>query len=258
MRPSSIYAIFLRQIYLTKSNPARLTGIFVWVVLDIVQWGFITKYLGGFGGAAFTLASVILGAVILWEFFVRIQHGIMTAFLEDIWSRNFINFFASPLKIGEYISGLVLTSIVTGVAGFAAMFLLAGALFDYNILRLGVMILPFIFILFIFGTAMGTFVSALIFRLGPAAEWLGWPIPFALSVFAGVFYPLSVLPVGMQMISKLIPASYVFESMRAIINSGAFSGQMAINLFLGFALASIYLLLAYIFFVKIYRYNLRE
>ena len=41
----------------------------------------------------------------------RIQQGIMMAFLEDIWTQNFINFFASPLKIREYLSGLVMTSI---------------------------------------------------------------------------------------------------------------------------------------------------
>ena len=105
-----IYSIFLRQVYLIKSNPVRIVSIFLWVVIDIIQWGFITKYLGTFGGAVFSVATVLLGSIILWEFMSRIQQGMMTAFLEDIWTENFINFFASPLEVKEYLAGLVLAS----------------------------------------------------------------------------------------------------------------------------------------------------
>ena len=33
-------------------------------------------------------------------------------FLEDVWSRNFLNLFASPLTIPQYLLGLVITSTV--------------------------------------------------------------------------------------------------------------------------------------------------
>ena len=82
----------------------------------MVQWGFISKYLGSFGQATFSFVTVILGAIILWEFMVRVQQGIMMAFLEDIWTQNFINFFASPLKIREYLCGLVMTSVASGAS----------------------------------------------------------------------------------------------------------------------------------------------
>ena len=54
-------------------------------------------------------------------------------------------------------------------------------------------------------------------RLGPASEWLIWPIPTLISPFAGVFYPVSVLPGWMQVISRVLPPSYVFEGMRAVV-----------------------------------------
>ena len=231
--------------------------MFLWIIIDVILWGFITKYLGSLGTATFSFANIILGAIILWGFMTRIEHGLMTAFLEDIWSRNFINYFASPLKISEYISGLVATSITTGICGFLVVLLIAGACFGYNIFQIGLLLLPFLLILFIFGMAMGIFVSALIFRLGPAAEWIGWPIPMVLSVFSGVFYPVSTLPKFLQTFSKIIPASYVFESMRAILAGGLFSG-LAINLLIGLGLAFIYLLLTYFFFIRVYRYNLKH
>lgn len=257
MKFSRIYAIFIRQIFLIKGNPTRLASIFLWLIIDIIQWGFISKYLGTFGKSTFNFITVILGAIILWEFMSRIQQGMMTSFLEDIWSQNFINYFSSPLKIGEYLSGLLMTSITTGLIGFVIMIALAGLVFGYNIFKIGLMILPFMVILLIFGTAMGTFVSGVIFRLGPSAEWLGWPIPLVLSIFSGVFYPIAILPLALRIFAKIIPASYVFESLRHIISGGTFSASLAVNLLIGVLLAIVYLVLAYLFFIKIYRRNLR-
>ncbi|HAR96109.1 MAG TPA: ABC transporter permease [Deltaproteobacteria bacterium] len=258
MNLSRIAAVFVRQLFLLKSNPTRLAGVFLWLIIDVVQWGFISKYLGTFGQATFNFVTVILGAIILWGFMTRIQQGVMMAFLEDIWSQNFINFFASPLRIREYLSGLVLTSIATGIAGFLIMAGIAGSIFGYNILRLGLLLLPSMLILLVFGMAMGIFVSAAIFRLGPSAEWLGWPIPMVLSVFAGVYYPVSTLPPPLAAIAALVPPSYVFESMRGILATGVLGGNLMTQLILGSLLALLYLLLASYFFVRIYRHNLRN
>ena len=54
-------------------------------------------------------------------------------------------------------------------------------------------------------------------RLGPASEWLIWPIPMIVSPFAGVFYPVAVLPGWMRAIAAVLPPSYVFEGMRAVV-----------------------------------------
>lgn len=257
MNLSRIYAIFIRQLYLIKSNPVRLAHLFLWIIIDIVQWGFISKYLGSLGRATFSFITVILGAIILWSFMSRVQQGVMTAFLEDIWSRNFLNYFASPLKVGEYLSGLVLTSVMAGLSGFLAVAAIAGLAFSYNIFKIGLMLLPFMLILLIFGIALGLFTSALIFRFGPAAEWLGWPIPFILSIISGVYYPIATLPPALVFLAKLTPLSYVFESVRGLISAPAFSVDLGLNLLIGAGLTLFYLLAMYKFFIDVYRRNLR-
>ena len=255
MNFSRIYAIFVRQYFLIKGNPTRLASLFLWILIDIIQWGFISRYLGSFGAATFSFVTVILGAIILWEFMSRIQQGIMMAFMEDVWSFNFINFFASPLKIREYLGGLVATSIATTIIGFFSMVLLAGVAFGYNVFRLGFMILPFLAILFIFGMAMGLFISATIFRLGPSAEWIAWPLPLIMSIFSGVFYPIATLPEFLQIIAKLFPPAYIFENIRSILSVGTFSaGGLAV----GALLSLFYLFLTYNFFMFIYRRNLQS
>jgi len=235
----------------------RLTAPFLWIFVDIILWGFISKYLSAFGNATFNFTSVILGAIILWNFLTRIQQGVMTAFLEDVWAQSFINFFASPLTIKEYVAGLVATSLAMGLASFLVMAAVAGLVFGYNVFKIGLIILPFMLVLFIFAVAMGIFMTAIILRFGPSAEWLGWPIPFVLSIFAGVFYPISTLPAALQAVSKIIPASYVFESFRGL--TGAVSTpHLLANFLTGAGLAIIYLALMYIFLIMIYRRNLKN
>lgn len=210
-------AIVLRQLYLLRGSPARVLPLFAWVAIDMVLWGFITRYLNSVAAAGFNFVPAFLGAVLLWDFFIRVMQGITTAFFEDVWSRNFLNFFATPLEISEYVGGLVVSSIGTSLVGLLVMILLATTVFGLSFLAYGMLAVPFLCVLFLFGIALGVCATAIVLRFGPAAEWFIWPIPALISPFAGVFYPLSTLPAWMQAISRLLPPSYVFESLRAIL-----------------------------------------
>ncbi len=217
MIPGPSAAIFLRQLYLLRGSPARILPLFGWVAIDIVLWGFITRYLNAVSRSGFNFVPAILGAVLLWDFFSRVMQGVTTAFFEDVWSRNFLNIFATPLSIWEYLLGLVVSSIFTSSFGLVVMLVLATAVFGLSFFGYGLMLIPFLLILFAFGIALGIVASSLVLRLGPAAEWFVWPIPALISPFAGVFYPLSVLPAWMQVVAHVLPPSYVFESMRSIV-----------------------------------------
>jgi ABC-2 type transport system permease protein len=252
-----IYAIYLRQWYLVKSNPIRLASTFLWIFISLAQWGFISRYIGTFGGATVSFVTVILGAIILWEFMSRIQQGISMTFMEDVWSQNFINFFASPLKVFEYLSGMVMTGIVQGIFGFGVMVALAGIFFGYDVFKAGLLLVPALLIPFLFGISMGFYAAALMFRFGPTAEWLVWPIPLILSILSGVFYPISILPGFLQIVARCIPASYVFEGMRAVLATGQLTSQIAYGLLVGAVLDVAYLFLLYSFFISVYKRNLR-
>ncbi|HEX8439053.1 ABC transporter permease [Archangium sp.] len=247
-------AIVLRQFYLIRGSPARVFPLFVWVAIDIVLWGFITRYLNTVTASGLDFVHTLLGAVLLWDFLTRVMQGVTMAFFEDVWSRNFLNFFATPLSISEYVGGLVLSAIATSSIGLIVMLVVSSAVFGLSLLVYGVMIVPFLFVLFLFGIALGIFGTAVVLRLGPAAEWFVWPIPAVVSPFAGVFYPLSTLPEWMQFISRLLPPSYVFEGMRTIVAGGALSGT---TLLWGVGLAVLYILLACGFFTSVYRHAVR-
>ena len=255
MRWHPILAIVLRQFYLMRGSPARLFPLVMWVAVDILLWGFITRYLETLAVSGFNFLATLLGAVLLWDFFGRVMLGVTTAFFEDVWSRNFLNLFASPLRISEYVAGLVLTSILSSSLALVVMIALASAVFGMSIFAYGVMLVPFLLVLFLSGIALGIFGAAVVLRLGPAAEWLIWPIPALLSPFACVFYPLSTLPLWMHGIAYALAPSYVFEGMRAIVAGATFP---AAYLLLSACLAALYILLAAVFFARVYRHAVRS
>jgi ABC-2 type transport system permease protein len=226
-----------------------------WVAIDMLLWGFITKYLNSVSQSGFNFVPVLLGGALLWDFFGRVMQGVTMAFFEDVWSRNFLNLFATPLSIAEYLGGLILCSIVTGFIGLVVMLVLATCVFGLSFFAYGYMIVPFLAILFLFGIALGILASAMVLRFGPAAEWFVWPIPAVLAPFAGVFYPISTLPRWMRAFARLLPPSYVFEGMRAIVSRKASSGT---PLAYGGSLALCDILLAGWCFTRVYKQAVRS
>lgn len=250
MQLNRIYAIILRQYYLLRGSITRLVPLFVWVAIDIVLWGFITRYLNTLNMSGPNFVPVFLGAILLWDFLVRVMQGTTMAFMEDIWSRNFLNMFASPLKVSEYLCGLVLTSITTSAVGLVVMVVLATSIFGLSFFAYGALIVPALLVLFLFGIALGIIGCAIMLRLGPAAEWFIWPIPALISPFACVFYPLHVLPQAMQWIAHLLPPMYVFETLRAIVAGGHAEPQMLAE---GGALAVFYIVLACVIYAHVHK-----
>src|SRR5271163_3554956 len=125
MTPSRVAAIVLRQIFLMRGSPQRVLPIFAWVAVDILLWGFITRYLNAVGRSGFNFVPALLGAVLLWDFLTRVMQGVTMALFEDVWTRNFLNFFATPLRVSEYLAGLLIVAVTTSLLSLVAMLALA-------------------------------------------------------------------------------------------------------------------------------------
>jgi ABC-2 type transport system permease protein len=220
----------------------------------MLLWGFLSRYLESVAGPGPRFIPRLLGAVLLWDFLVRVAQGVTTAFLEDVWSRNFLNFFATPLTVGEYLGGLIVTSITTSLVGLAVMLTVAVTVFGLPFFAFGMLSLPYLLILFLTGIALGVFGAGLVLRLGPASEWFIWMIPATLSPFAAVFYPLASLPAWMRAIAYAVPPSYVFEGLRDSLSGGHLA---AAPLLLGGGLTLAYTALSIHFFRSTYRRAIR-
>lgn len=254
LNPSRVFSIVLRQYFLLRSSMTRLVPLFIWSGIDIILWGFITRYVQTLSGPGVNFVAGLLGAVLLWALFVRICHGLGGSFLEDVWSRNFLNVFSSPVTVTEYLTGLVLTSLAMSLISLAGLLLIAVGFFGLSLSLYGLTVLPCLLILYLFGIALGIFCIALVLRLGPAAEWFLWPLPVVLSPFAGVFYPVAILPEWMQHVAAALPLSYVFEGLRGALDGQALAGA---DIWMGLGLSLFYIAAAGAVFVATWRQAIR-
>lgn len=241
-----IGAIQYRHLCLYRGSWPRVLELMYWPVLQMSIWAFVTQYAGRFEGAAGIAAGALIGAVLLWETATRSQLGFTIAFLEEIWSRNLGNLFVSPIRPWELVASLTLVSLVRVVVGIGTASVLAGLLYAFNITSLGLALVPFVANLLLFGWAIALGVTAMILRHGAGAESLAWTIIFGLAPLSAVFYPVSVLPGWLQGVALALPATHVFEGMRAVLAGGAFpAGHLlaafALNLVLIAAASAVFL-----------------
>ena len=254
MKISRVMVIPLRYWYLITGYPQRTLQIFVWGTFDIVLWGFVTKYLGTIGEPEVNFTALLLGALIFWQLITRIQQSFVTIYFEDVWSRNLLNLFASPMSVPEYLAGIVIGSFATSLAAFTFGAAVAVAAFGLALPPLSISIILLVAILVSFGVSLGILSAALVLWLGPSAEWFAWPIPAVMQPFVGVFYPVAILPLWAQWISWLLPPSYVFEGMRAIFSGQGIDWTIS---FFGLALSVAYLFASGYIFVRTYKWSLR-
>ena len=237
------YAVFLRIVYLYRASPSRWVMILFWAVADLLIWGLLTVYLTRVGGATLNFVTVLVGAVVMEHLIIRAQTGVSISSMEDVWTRNFINLFATPLTLGEYALGLLMSAIATAAISTVFIALLAKILFSYSIIQFGPAIALYAGTLFLFGASLGMLGISMIIRFGPSAEAFVWTLPAALAPFSGVFYPISTLPPAIQWVSRLIPSTYIFEGMRGVVLGQNFNG---ISLAMGIILSLFYFLIGYV------------
>ncbi|MFO0707541.1 MAG: ABC transporter permease [Nitrospira sp.] len=217
MKLHRITAVLLRHLYLYRRSLPRMMEIFYWPFLDLVIWGFITLYLARYQSQVPGFVTFFLGALILWDMLFRSQQGITISFLEELWARNLMNLFASPLTPGEFLAATMAMSIFKVVCVSVVMGLCAWVFYDYNIFLIGLWLLPFVVSLVITGWVIGVFTTSLIMRFGQEAEVLAWSMVFLFQPISCVFYPMDVLPAWLKPVAWANPAAHVFEGMRGVL-----------------------------------------
>ncbi len=245
-----VLAIILRQLYLYKRSMHRVFALFYWPTFELFIWGFLTVYLNRIGAAKFDFIPLLLGGLVFWNLFNRAQQSISVSFLEDIWSRNIGNVFASPIRLMEFLLALVFLSIFQSLISVLVMATLATVFWRLDILQFGPYLALFFLNLFILGWTMGIITTSVIMRFGPSVDILAWSFPLLVQPLSAVFYPVSVLPGFLQKISFLLPTSHVFEGMRAILLGETFLWD---RLAWAFGLNVFYFALAVFFFHKMFR-----
>jgi ABC-2 type transport system permease protein len=227
--PRRTGAMMLRYWYLLRSSWPRLLDLVYWPTVQMITWGFLQYYITQNAGFFARAGGTFIGAVLLWDILFRGQLGFSISFMEEMWARNIGNLMMSPLRPFEFIVALMVMSIVRLSVGAIPVTLLAIAFFGFNLYGLGFALVAFFLNLMLTAWAVGIFVSGLVLRNGLGAENLAWSIMFLFLPLTCVYYPVTTLPAWLQPVSWLLPPTYVFEGMRALLIQKTFRGDLMID-----------------------------
>ncbi|EJW10117.1 hypothetical protein A33M_0466 [Rhodovulum sp. PH10] len=221
-------AMVERYWYLLRSSWPRLLDLVYWPTVQMIMWGFLQTYVSQAQGPLARAGGVFIGAVLLWDILFRGQIGFSISFLEELWSRNLANLMMSPLRPVEFVLALMVMSLIRLAIGLVPVTFLAIAFFGFNLWGLGLALAAFFANLILTSWAVGIFVSGVVLRNGLGAENLAWTIMFLLLPLACVYYPVAVLPDWLQVVAWMLPPTYVFEGMRALVMEQVFRADLMI------------------------------
>ena len=217
MKFHRIYALSIRHLYLIKSSFPRILDLIYWPTIQILLWGFISQFFTMYSDYYNNTVGVILSCAILYDFLFRSSISFNMLFLEEIWSRNFVNLFVSPLKISEVITALTTTALLRTLIGIIPAIILMSPLFGVSLLTMGPPLFLLFLSMYLFGTTLGLLVTSGLLRFGPAFENTAWSSLFLLAPLGCAYYPLSILPDWLQILAKGLPLVYIFEEARSIL-----------------------------------------
>jgi len=215
--PARVWAMLLRYLYILRSSWPRTIELLYWPTLQMLIWGFMSQFLRSNSSYVAQAFGVLLGAVMLWDLLFRSQLGLTISFLEEMWARNLGQLFVTPLRPYEWLLSLLAMSVIRVTIGIVPAALLAIPLYHYSIFAMGLPLVAFLAVLMAMGWALGLAICGGILRHGMGAESLAWTVIFALAPLSCIYYPVTTLPYWLRPLAWVLPSTYVFEGMRAVL-----------------------------------------
>src|SRR5262245_38986785 len=200
MNLQRVFGVFLRYLYVMKKGLHQLSDLFYWPFVDMLLWGLTSVWIQTQSDVPH-LPLILMTGLIFWQIVWRGSADISVNLLQEYWHRNLLNLFSTPLKLSEWMAGLLLLS-------FAKLFITIGfgalvvyILYALNVFTVGWAFIPLAAALVIFGWSLSFIAASAIVLWGHKVEMFAWMIAFVFAPFSAVFYPVTILPAWAQKVS---------------------------------------------------------
>lgn len=240
-----IKAIIIKHIWQFRNNSDHSINTFFWPTLDIILWSFTGTWIASsqMGGENVGLALIVTAT--FWQLLLRPNYDISLSLIDELRSHNFINLFASPLKVIEWIIGTMIFAFLLLIPLVIYCFTLIHFIFGFNILTWGLTLLPILLLCMLSGFILGFSSSSVTIYRGIRFESFVYMLGWLFALISGIYYPLNIFPWWLQKIAWAVPMSYTFELIRQYIFTNTFDYQLFTTSLL---LNLIYLTIALIMF----------
>ena len=205
-----VMAVVRRHALVQSRNPGHW---FLLIALPVVDALLFTS-IGVAYGEGDRAVQILLTGILLFHLIWQLTLAGSMGFLEEVWSRNVLNMFTTPLSEGEYGLALMIVGLVRTTVAAALIALVGVGLYTADPAASGWVLAPGAIILLVFGWAVSLFVIGMTLQFGESAEVFSWGTLVLLMPLSGVFYPVEALPGILQPLARIIPLSRVFDAAR--------------------------------------------
>lgn len=254
MKIHRIIALCLRHLYPLKRDFDLLSDMIYWPLVDTLLWGVTGQWLSSTApdNESRTLLISLLLGLILWNVIWRSQAEVSRNLMDEIWNNNLINLFSTPLRMDEWVTSVLLLSVIKTTITLTLLVPVVFILYTVNVFTLGWWLPVFFLSTVMTGWWLGFISAGVVLRYGPKAQTVIWTLPGILLPFSAIYFPLSQLPSFIQPISRMLPTTYVFESMRLLIGGGSIDPSLLV---LSYGLNVVFLLASFWFFIRSFKYS---
>lgn len=240
--------MILRYFYYFKHSLDRMSDAFYWPTMDLLLWGLTSAFFRQTSSVGSSkIIMIVISGILFWIIVWRGQYEITVNTLEEIWNKNLINIFSSPIKLGEWVLSLLAIGVFKAALSLSFASLVAFILYRINFFQFGFYIIPFGLMLIITGWWVGFFLAGLVLRYGTKIQSFAWGGIMLISPFSAISYPLSILPDWAQKVAMFVPTSYIFEGIREVIDKGSLDWN---KILASFILNIFYLVISVFWFKK--------
>ena len=220
----SLGGVVERNWYLVKRYAWWEIAFFFWTAANTLTIVFIAKGVEATGGNIDIqkLTTVLLIGAVMWSYLGIVFELLIETVAWERWEGTIEYTFMAPVSRPVHLFGMGLFAVLYGIVRAALLFAVVAAFIGLHIpdanYAAAVALLAIASVSFI-GIGMMTAVLPLISP--EKGTQFGYVAQGLMLVVSGVYYPVTVLPVFMQWIATISPATYALRGERAAIINGA-------------------------------------
>jgi ABC-2 type transport system permease protein len=234
-----VWAFAARSFLINLRNVFAVFEMFFWPGVAIFSVGLLTRFLKL---DPETVSFILIGAVSMNTVQIA-QLDISYSLLYDVWSKSLKHPFIAPIHMSHLLLGAGLVGLIRGLLVFIVMGLLSMWLFGMDLSRPGFLgLVVFLVGLFCNAAIIGIMVLTLVLRFGQRAEVAAWAFSYLILLLCGLYYPVSILPLGARELAQLIPLTYFLDYFRHFYDFPLISPY---PLLYGFSQCALYLIGSY-------------
>ena len=230
-----IKTVVRRHAYVLWRAPHRWFDIAFWPIMDVILWGSLGTYVATQDDSSGAAAPYLLAGIMMFHVIFQSQIAVATGFMEETWSRNLLNVVTTPVTEVEYVIGTALFGFFKVALALLSLSVTAAVFFGFDLAAVGWTLIPIVTILTVVGWGLGIANIGIVLRFGQGAEILIWGSNFIIMAFSGVFNPVDALPGALQPVSRILPSTYAFDGLRAVLDGGTMTSGQIVKGMLGAA-----------------------